>query len=186
MNPYIVLKSVVTLFSFWYCVYYLWRDYRLDAFREDLFAVRDEMFLYAANKSIRFDDRAYTMLRTRINDMLRFGHWFTMTRVIIVLTTHRKIDINLNPWEEAMSRLPLGVRKQMEEFDKRVRVAVLQYLVYQSFFRYIVMRPLTLLKNPFHANEVIEEPRVVRMVEQLEKDALEQEEEERRAEPVTA
>jgi len=48
------------LFGLWIVVNYLWRDFRNDAFREDIFSVRDEMFLYAAQNNISFDDPAYT------------------------------------------------------------------------------------------------------------------------------
>jgi hypothetical protein len=176
MNLYIALKSILSLFGLWFFVYYLWRDYRIDAFREHVFSIRDRMFLYAANGNISFDHPAYTILRNRMNVLLRYGHEFTLTRMILVLVTHVKLKSEtIVKWEAEVAQLPDETQRIMKEFSVCVAVAVLQHMVYYSFFRYILVRPFMFLIKPFQVREIVERPKVVSSVERLESDALEQE-----------
>src|SRR4051812_41355603 len=61
-----------------------WRRYRLDVFRQRLFALRDELFDVAAAGEIDFNDFAYGGLRLLINSIIRFGHRVTAWRVLIL------------------------------------------------------------------------------------------------------
>src|SRR5271155_490797 len=139
MNYYIVLKSVIGLAALWYFVFYLWRDYRLDSFREHLFSIRDRMFMYAADGNIRFDHPAYTTARIRANQLIRYCHQLTLTRFIIILATHPMPNtaVAVAEWEKLTADLPSDVRLKMLEFRLCISVASLQYLVYSSFFRYM-------------------------------------------------
>jgi len=172
----IALKSVLSLFVLWFFVYYLWRDYRLDSFREDVFSVRDQMFLYAASGKISFEHPAYTILRERMNIILRYGHVFTLTRLILIRETHAgfKNDAILQ-WEAAVRELPEDIQRKMREFNLCFLIFALQHVIYYSFFRYILIRPLMFFFNPFKFKEMMDRPNVVSTVEQLESDALEQE-----------
>lgn len=175
MNAVIVLQSVFSLFVLWLFVFYLWRDYRLDSFREDIFSVRDRMFLYASNRNIRFDDPAYTILRNRMNTILRYGHVFTLTRLILVAKTHGEFkNDTLVQWEAAVAQLPEETQRKMREFNLCMVIFVLQHVIYCSFFRYVLVRPLLFLRNPFDLEGMMDRPEVVSTVELLESDALEQ------------
>src|ERR1700682_1355645 len=102
MNLYIALKSIIGLFALWLFVYYLWRDYRLDAFRDDVFARRDQIFVFAAKGNIKFDHPAYTILRNRMNVLLRYGHAFTLTRLLLIRISHPLVKNDLmEKWESA-------------------------------------------------------------------------------------
>ena len=176
MNVAIAVKSVFSLFVLWYFVYYKWGDYRLDSFREDVFSVRDRMFLYAASGNISFDHPAYTILRNRMNIILRYGHAFTLTRMILIRETHAGIKNDaIIRWEAAVAELPQDIQHKMREFNLCFLIFVLQHIIYYSFFRYMLVRPFMFLFNPFKLDEMMHRPDVVLTVEQLESDALEQE-----------
>lgn len=176
MNPYVALRSVLYLLGLWFFVYYFWRDYRLDSFRDHIFSVRDRLFLYAAQGNISFDHPAYTLLRNRMNVVLRYAHEFTLSRMLVILVTH---DLSKGPaiakWEESVAELPEPARTKIKEFNTCFAVAMLQHMLYISFFRYVVIRPLMVLVNPWQVREVVERPQVASSVERLESDALEQE-----------
>lgn len=177
MNEFIVLKSVLGLMALWFFVYHLWRDYRLDAFRDHVFSVRDRLFLYAAKGNINFNHPAYTILRDRMNVVIRYAHEFTLSRIFLILVTHnyQVRSKAIVRWEEAVEALPNEMtRQKMKEFSVILAVAMLQHMVYRSFFRYIVIRPIMFLVNPFQVREVAERRHVVSSVEALESDALEQ------------
>lgn len=176
MSLDIALKSIVGLFALWFFVYYLWRDYRIDTFRDHVFSIRDRMFLYAAKGNIGFDHPVYTILRNRMNVLLRYGHAFTLTRMFLVLVSHDKLKTDsVVKWEAMVEELPEEVRHKMREFNLCVAVAVFQHIIYYSFFRYAFVRPFMIFLNPFQVREIVERPRVVLTVEHLESDALEQE-----------
>jgi hypothetical protein len=177
MNPYIVLKSALALLGLWFFICYLWRDFRLDSFREDIFSVRDRMFLYAAQGNIGFDHPAYAILRNRMNILLRYGHVFTLTKLLAVRNPPKELrDENLVQWEAAVERLPEAVQFEIRQFNLSCLIYVLQHVMYYSFFRYLVLRPLVALWNPFDVQRIMRNrPRVVDNVQQLESDAVEQE-----------
>jgi hypothetical protein len=177
MNYYIVLKSVIGLAVLWYFVFYLWRDYRLDSFREHLFSIRDRMFMYAAEGNIGFDHPAYTITRARANSLIRHAHQLTLTRFVVVMRTQPTIYEKKarEQWERMIDDLPPDVQGKMREFRLCISVAALQHIAYLSFFRYVVVRPLTLIKDPFKVSELRDHPRVVLTVDRIENDAAEQE-----------
>jgi hypothetical protein len=171
MNPATILDSVLALFALWIAVYYLWPDFRNDTFREDIFSVRDAMFLYAAQGNISFDHPAYTILRERMNGLLRHGHELTLTRMALILTTHSMVKPDvLTRWEAAVEELPEQAQVKMKEFNVCVIIYVLQHVVFYSFFRYMALRPLMFFVS---LRKVVESPKVASGVESLENESLE-------------
>lgn len=170
----VVVESLLGLFGLWIAIYYLWRDFRSDSYREDIFSVRDEMFLYAADGNIPFDHPAYALLRARMNGLVRHGHELTMTRLIILLAVHPKVRSEaFEAWQRAVEELPAETRKQIKDFSLRVNIFVLQHLIYLSFFRYLLFRPLAMA---IHVRDVVEKTHVINTVEKLETATLEEEE----------
>ena len=171
MNTDIALSSVLALFGLWIAVYYLWQDYRNDTFREDIFSVRDRMFLWAAQGNIRLDHPAYTILRDRMNALLRHAPEFTLTRMALILATHPMVKPEtLVRWEAAVGELPKETREAMNEFNACVAIFVLQHVVFCSFFRYMVLRPLMFFVK---VRQVAKSPKVVSGVERLESETVE-------------
>ena len=81
----------------------------------------------------------------------------------------------IEDWEKMTGDLPQDVRLRMLEFRLCISVASLQHMVYSSFFRYMVVRPITIFKDPFKVKELKEHPRVANTVERFECDTVEQE-----------
>lgn len=176
--------SVLGLFGFWIAIYYLWRDFRNDAFRDDLFSIRDEMFLYAAQGNIQFDDPAYVFLRNRMNVLLRHGHELTLSRFALLITTQLVTKTNeFIAWEFAVEQLPEESKTKMKDFSARVAIFVLQHVVFFSFFRYIALRPLAFLVE---LPKLIRSPKVADGVERLEAATIEREARHLRQQAATA
>jgi len=177
MNTDVVLVSLLGLFGLWVVVYYLWTDYRSDSYREDIFSVRDEMFMYAAEGNVPFDHPAYTLLRTRMNGLLRHGHELTITRMLIIIAGSKGLRIDSNhpfsEWKRSVQELRPDVQKQMKDFNLRVNIFVFQHLVFRSFFRYLLIRPFMYV---IKIRVVMEKPHVTTSMEKLESATLEEEE----------
>ena len=61
MSDLIALPVSAILLIF---ILHLWKDFWIDEFRNDLFAVRDDLFDYAARNDL-LDHRAYRLMRAR-------------------------------------------------------------------------------------------------------------------------
>lgn len=173
----VVLNSVLGLLCLWFFQVYLWRDYRLDSFRDHVFSIRDRMFLFAAKGGISLEHEAYVILRNRMNVVLRYAHEFTLTSMIAgIISTPELSEDDLNPrfrWELPAESLPPETRAKLKEFSDCLAIAMLQHMVFGAFPLYLLVRPAMLLFRPIEVRIVMTKPAVSRGVERLEADALE-------------
>ena len=82
--------------------------FRLDCFRQKMFLVRDELFDYAADGNIAFDDPAYILLRRQMNAMIRYGHQITLFRALVT-SAIRWVSGNEHslPWHDSSGRVSI-------------------------------------------------------------------------------
>jgi hypothetical protein len=168
----IAIKSAIELLVLWAFLYFFWRDYRIDAFRDHLFSIRDRLFKFAAEGGVEFSSPAYTMLRYRMNVFLRYAHEFTLLRALSIAFVRplpAKSPERLE-WEASLNGLPTESKERLAEFDTILTIAIIQLMLYRSFFLYLVIRPIV----PFiRTRELLKNrPIVVTRVEQLEEEAL--------------
>src|SRR5688572_24898474 len=68
------LLSLTYLVGIWILLFWLYRDYRIDSFRQSMFRLRDRLFDEAALGRIDFAHPAYGSLRITMNGFIRSGH----------------------------------------------------------------------------------------------------------------
>jgi hypothetical protein len=135
-----ILTTWISLALLLIVVFRLWSSLRLDAFRQSMFALRDEMFDYAASGNIAFNDPAYSLLRKSMNGFIRYAHNLTFFRVILVVFYWKMFSIQpetkwWNSWDEATSRLPNEVvQRDLRCFHHRAMQLVARRLVLGSPF----------------------------------------------------
>ena len=176
MNANIALQTVLGLMAIWCFTVYRWRNYRVDAFREHLFSIRDEMFLYAAEGHIGFEHRAYVLLRNRMNALIRYGHQINLITLIIALLI-RNPGVSDGPfceWQQAVASLSDEQQREIRDFSACVTEATLKHLLYSSFFLYLLTRPLLEFYRPPTMRKAISgNPNVVLTMARIEADAVE-------------
>lgn len=59
-------------------IYGPWRRFIIDVARQNLFEIRDAVFMLAAEGKVAFDDPAYIAFRDRINCMIRFCEHYSL------------------------------------------------------------------------------------------------------------
>jgi len=59
-------------------IYGPWRRFIVDLARQNLFEIRDAVFIWAAEGKVAFDDPAYIAFRDRINCMIRFCEHYSL------------------------------------------------------------------------------------------------------------
>ncbi len=173
---YVAIQTALGLLGLWFFVFYFWRDYRVDAFRDHVFSIRERLFLYAAQGGVSFSDPAYTILRYRMNVVLRYAHQFSLTRFLLaVIHPSPARNSEHARFEMALQRLSSdATRAKLREFNTILAIGILQFMVYRSFFLYLLVRPIM----PFVPTRKVinRSPNVVSGVEQVESGALQEEE----------
>jgi hypothetical protein len=131
-NSFELLVTTLGASSCWVLWFYFIKEQRVDAFREQLFTIRRDLFLLAANGEISFDSRPYIELRYLINGMLRFGHHITFTGSFIA-TRLSDLDPDKGTvykrWYLSLDELAPDVRKQLIAIHYRMFRAYMNHLV---------------------------------------------------------
>lgn len=129
------LSTVISLLGIWYLVCWRYRTYSVDAFRQDMFTLRDELFDEARGGLVDFSHPAYGVLRSTINGFIRFGHRFTVGQFLFMMLIIKNDDLEKvsdfdEEWEQAINGLDPEVATRLEEFRKRMdRIAIKQLIM---------------------------------------------------------
>jgi hypothetical protein len=128
-----VVFLVVVLLKFWSVA-------RLDAFRQRMFTLRDELFDYAADGNVGFNEPAYRLLRQSMNGTIRYAHQLTFFRVFVTmieiqLMIHAPKSNWSEDWQRALEKIPsTDVRGRLESFHGRSIQLLVNRLVAGSPF----------------------------------------------------
>jgi len=133
----LILESCVNLALILVLILKLWPSYRLDVFRQRMFAVRDDLFAYAASGKISFEDPAYRLLRQAMNGFLRYGHNLTLYRLCTTLFLWNIEGHPKTQWSEAWTTSLKGikdpqVRDDLQQFHERALGLVAHRLIFGS------------------------------------------------------
>ncbi len=111
---------------------------RLDGFRQDMFAVRDELFDYAATGNISFSDPAYNLLRQLMNGYIRYGHQLTFFRICMTVFQAKVMGntkelVWTTKWEKALANISdKKVRASLTAFHEKTAALVATRIVFGS------------------------------------------------------
>jgi len=133
-NVSAALHVTLGLTLVWILLFRLFRDYRIDALRDRLFALRDELFDYAADGNVAFVDPAYTKLRGLINSLIRYAHRLTFTRFfmgVLFMSLHDEACDRepLEAWYRAVDALPASSQGELKRIHSEMLVLVVRHLV---------------------------------------------------------
>jgi hypothetical protein len=129
-----ILLSIFGLVSLWALFYFGLRRYRLDNVRLQLFALRNELFLLAANGELAFDQPAYMVLRNRINALIRFAHIITAGRILLIGILERSmVDAFAKQqkiqWQKDLDRLDMEARRKILGIEQRVHLTIAKHVI---------------------------------------------------------
>jgi hypothetical protein len=132
-----ILTSAFGLFLLWYVLAFCFKGYILDEFREELFALRDELFNYVGSIGLSYDDERHTFLRNMINTMIRFSHKLTFLRLVLVQFSKQKYPAryktdSVERWKRELESLPSDERDRLIQIHHRMMRAAVFQLVWRS------------------------------------------------------
>jgi hypothetical protein len=79
-----LLVSSLSVAGIAFAVLFLYSDYRLDLYRQELFHLRDKLFSTALKSGVGFDHPAYRHLNLRINSLIRYAHKTNLKTLVLL------------------------------------------------------------------------------------------------------
>lgn len=74
MEEIVYIQSLISIGILVVGLFWLYRDYKVDSFRQKMFELRDELFDDAMKNGVAFDNDAYQVLRNTVNGFIQFAH----------------------------------------------------------------------------------------------------------------
>src|SRR6266566_3340993 len=124
--------------ALWIGFFWLYRDYAIDRYRQRLFALRDEVWDFAASGRVGFDEAAYRLVRDRINGLIRFAHLLSLTWIVTVLLIERwrpspeMIEQFTRELATAMERVREPAAERLKEFHHRAILTAIEQVLLVS------------------------------------------------------
>jgi hypothetical protein len=86
-----IILNVISLLLAWACWHYVWKPSSVYSYRQELFKVRDDLFLKAAKGNVvQFSDPEYQELRMTLNYMIRYAHTTSIMRILAFAVISRQ------------------------------------------------------------------------------------------------
>jgi hypothetical protein len=140
--------AVVQIVRFCFCLILLWalfylsaRSLLLDSLRQKLFAIRDDLFDFAADGGISFEDRSYGELRDDINNLIRFANKLSFARLVLAFRAVREDHpamVSFRDWTERVGQLDPLVKKKLLETRHRALLEVVLYIIRRSLLLNVI------------------------------------------------
>lgn len=146
-----VITLAISFAGLWVLFFWLYREYRVDRFRQHIFALRNELFLYAADGGIPFDHPSYAFVRRNLNGMLRFGHHLTISWFLA-----RVVMDTIWPTPEPMKEFVRERQHRLESLEgerkaalngiwQRAHIRVVEHMVLSSPIFWVMVLPVLMV-----------------------------------------
>jgi hypothetical protein len=143
-------------------VFWLYKDYKIDSFRQKMFRIRDGLFDEVVKGNISFSDKPYAMLRSVTNGNIRFAHRLNLPQAILFVSLIKKESTTLGEtfskrFEDSLEGLSDAQRKIYEDCFLQINFTVVEHIVLSSpLFLVTILVPLTFaLVAKKHVSEIV-------------------------------
>lgn len=131
------ISTMVSLLLLWVFLQWFYRDYRIDVFRQKIFALRDELFDLARNGVIGFDDPAYGALRTTLNGLIRFADRIGIIEVSLTsVAMEREEGGTFEAFDDVLARLTTSLSddqvRAVDRIMQRMHWLIVRHLILGS------------------------------------------------------
>lgn len=152
-----VVSSILFLIVLSLIFFKWWPEQRVDLFRQQMFALRDELFDFALGGHVEFSEPAYMLLRNLMNGTIRYAHNLTPYRTAMsVLRWKCTFNAPSNSWNTAWENSLKKVsdneaRARLEGFHSKATMLVVSQLVLSPglvVFMLPIFIPYSILYRP--------------------------------------
>ena len=178
------LYSLVSLAGLALGLFLLHHDYFVDSFRQQLFALRDELFDLAADGEIPFDSPAYLLLRSTINGFIQYAHKLSIVNTVLLRgvvktcpTPRGSFPTFQRQWDAAVREINPETATKLSAILRRMNFLVIAQILRSSpiillvaLVAGLVVNSLAMVMKPFaqvllaHAKIMTETATLVRSV----------------------
>lgn len=137
------VSTGIMLVFLWVLIFWCYRVYRIDLYRERMFALREELFVLALDGKIQFSDPAYELLRSTLNGFIRFGHQVSLIDYFVVARSFTR-QLAQNPEESFSHRFDSAVADISEDVQPKLRKIARKMNLF-TFEQMVIMSPLVVL-----------------------------------------
>jgi hypothetical protein len=121
----------------------LFRAYQLDNFREQIFALREEVFLYALDQEL-LESPAYRDFRALLNGTLRYAHKVTFAHMAVLVLMKRLFNLPLGKekspmknWAKAVEGLCPEQKAEFQRFNVVAAELLVKKIAFTSVFFWV-------------------------------------------------
>lgn len=117
-----------------------YNSYRIDRLRQDLFSIRDQLFLDAADGVISFDSRAYLANRAILNGMIRYTHRISLVRFLASYILLSKADVQelQDGIQAELSASAAADRRLCAKYMRKAHLSVAYHLMTSPFMLVLI------------------------------------------------
>jgi hypothetical protein len=136
---FVAAFSVIISMTFVLVIWWWLAGFRADNLRDQLFTVRDQMFLYALDRGIA-DTAAHENLRLMMNSLIRYAHRVSLGRLLLLAISQRVLKIRPSPpatymeWVKAVDTLPADQAERMRGFHDEAMFLIMKHMIAGSPF----------------------------------------------------
>ena len=155
---YLMIIIIGILIAFLYFIFdNFYKEYYLDRTREELFKIRDQLFNYASEGKIDFNEKAYGITRLQLNGMIRFIHEINIIRLIIMKITYslyRKNDKSyikyVSECKNAIENLSDDQKRIILSATEEMHKRIIWYIFHSSLIMWFIYHGINLLVQIIH------------------------------------
>lgn len=143
-NSLTIIFSLMSIAMIWIFLFWIYVDYRIDSFRQRVFALRDDLFDEAAEGRISFG-KAYGLMRSTMNGGIRFAHQITLFHMLVIAVTYprRQGEIKFDAlFSNAIVGLPEEEAEILAAYKNKFELIVAQHTILSSPFLLITIIPV--------------------------------------------
>lgn len=150
MNEIIAISTLVSIAGVIWFLCWPYQNYRVDSFRQSMFRLRDEMFDYAAQGKVSFDDPAYQMLRETFNGFIRIAEdmsLFDLTLLTIFGASDKKSGAEYyRKIKTYLNKLNADQKKKLTSIQMKMHVLAVRHIILKSpVLLILLLFPLAIL-----------------------------------------
>jgi hypothetical protein len=135
VNIYAALSSLLSIGGLLY-LSFCYRRLRVDAFRQEMFILRDRLFIEAAEGVIPFGHPAYGLLRQTMNGYIRFGHDLSLMHMFISRSFfYVRVPESATfekKWSQATRDLPGPAKEKLAAYREQMIIIVVSHILFGS------------------------------------------------------
>jgi hypothetical protein len=158
----------------------LLREHTIDSFRDRMFALRDEVFLYACDENL-LDSPAHMNLRRLMNGMIRYAHRTSLARLLTldlarkVFRVPLKVPSTYAEWLVAVDTLPADQAKRLHQFHSEAMMLAVRHMISASPILWFVFAVLAIYFRICRSTKLVRDAVVNVVRRQMPEDLLEAE-----------